>query len=565
MPRHPRLLATGLLVLLALTGCSSAGDPSGVETEPTAPAGDDRDGSPDPTVERPGGSLRFGLSSDPRSIDPRFVTDDEGTVVVDALFDSLVALDPSLEIVPSAASEWEVSDDARRFTFTLREGDTFHDGSPVTAADFARAFNRIADGQSTPSSSLAYYLSPVVGFAEAQSAGTPLRGVRAVDERTLEITLERPFPEFLEVLARPEFGPVPASADESVDRFTENPIGNGPFAMAEPWQRNQFIRVQRFEGYAGEAPKLDEVVFRIYANDPAQEIQYAEFASGQLQFAEVPASKRDEAIEQFGLSTDGYTGPGVLDGLSTTLYYYGFNLEQPPFDEPELRRAISLSIDRERIAREITRSTRVPADAIVPPSIPGSQQAPCRHCRYAPEEAGAIVEELRQREEQPLELEGFTLLHDAGTTHEAIAERVADDIETATGLVVDVEARPLAEMVRTLRAGEMEMFRLGWQADHPSPGSYLVPLFSSDRKGTDNLTRYDQPEVDELLEQARATTDEGVRRDLYAEVEDRVLRDVAIAPVLFYRHDKVVAPGVRDFVYTPMGTVDLARVWLDGP
>lgn len=545
-----------------LTGCSTRSGPAPGTTAPTAAQAGGATPTPAASTERAGGSLRFGLSSDPRSIDPRFAVDDEGAVVVDALFDSLVAWGTDLEVVPAAATSWEIDEDGRRFTFHLRQDAAFHDGTPVTAEDFERAFNRIADGQAVPTSTLAYYLEPVTGFRQAQTTGAPLRGVRVIDALTLEITLDEPFPEFLEVLARPEFAPVPAAADEDPEAFGEAPVGNGPFAMAEPWQRNQFIRVQRAEGYAGRRPLLDEVVFRIYANDAAQETQYAEFSSGQLQFAQVPASKRTEAIEQFGLSSDGYTGPGVLDGLSTALYYYGFNLEQPPFDDPELRRAISLSIDRSTIAEEILRGTRVPADAIVPPSVPGAQRSPCGHCRYDPEEAGAIVEAAR---EAGSELQTITLLHDSGTTHAAVAERVAADVERATGLRVEVQARPLPALLQSLQAGEMELFRLGWQADHPSPGAYLVPLFSSGRRGTDNLVRYADADVDELLGEARAAMDEQDRRRSYRAAEDRILADVAIAPILFYRHDKVVAPGVRDLVVTPMGTVDLARVWLAAP
>lgn len=552
------------LTVVLVAGCSDGGEEPNPLT-PTAPGAPGAGSPTDPSLERTGGSLRFGLSNDPRSIDPRFVADEEGSVVVDALFDSLVALDADLEVVPAAASSWEIDDEAREFVFTLREGETFHDGSPVTAADFARSFDRIADGQTNPLSPLSYYLEPISGFAEAQSSGASLRGVEAIDERTLRITLDEPFPEFLQVLAKPELAPLPPAADEDPGGFADSPVGNGPFAMAEPWQRNQFIRVERSETYAGESARLDEVVFRIYANDPAQEIQYAEFAGGQLQFAEVPASKRDEAVEQFGLSTDGYTGPGVLDGLSGTLYYYGFNVERPPFDDPAIRRAVSLSVDRERIAEEITRGTRVPATSIVPPSIPGGRSGACDHCRYDPEEARAIVDAARETEgEEPREFEPVTILHDRGTTHGAIADRIAEDLRTATGLEVEVRAVPLSELLRTARAGEVQIFRLGWQADRPSPGSYLLPLFSSDRIGTENLTRYSVEEVEAMLDVARSARDERERNARYREAEERILEDVAIAPILFYRHNKVVAPGVRGFTYTPLGTVDLARVWLDG-
>jgi oligopeptide transport system substrate-binding protein len=557
------LRIAGLLAVLAVAGVGCRSD--GEQTATPAPSEPSATATPSASPEPPsrtGGTLRYALSADPATIDPRFVVDDEGTVVVDALFDSLVALDEDLEVEPAAAEDWTVSDDGRIFTFTLREGATFHDGSPVTAEDFARSLNRIADGTADPRSFLAFHLAPIVGFNETQQDGRPLAGVQVIDDRTLEITLGQPFPEFLEVLARPSLAPTPAAAGEDPEGYALNPIGNGPFQMAQPWQRNQFIRVARFDDHWGEPAYLDDVVFRIYASDPAQETQFAEVVAGQVQFAQVPATKRQDAIEQFGISTDGYTGPGVLDGLSSTIYYYGFNTEAPPFDRPEVRRAISLLIDRESIAQEIMRDTRVPADAIVPPSIPGHQEGACDHCVYDPGAARAIIDELAAADEE-FELGAITLRHNAGATHEAIAERIAIDIRTALEIEVTVAEQELEPYVQTLRAGEMELFRLGWQADHPSPGAYLYPLFSGSRKGIDNLTRYDVPEVNTLLDDARATADEAERRALYQQAERRILEDVAIAPVLFYRHDKVVAPEVRDLRYSPMGLVNLHEVWLD--
>lgn len=553
------MLAASLV--LGATGCRSDGQSTATPTptEPTAAASPTA--SPEPP-SRVGGTLRYALSTDPAAIDPRFVVDDEGTVVVDALFDSLVALGDDLEVEPSAAESWTVSDDGRVFTFTLREGATFHDGSAVTAVDFARSFNRIADGTAEPRSFLAFHLAPIVGFTETQQDGRPLAGVQVVDERTLEISLAQPFPEFLQVLARPSLAPTPAAAEEDPEAYALSPVGNGPFQMAEPWQASQFIRVARFDDHWGEPAYLDAIVFRIYASDPAHETQFADMVAGQLQFGQVPPTKRQDAIEQFGISTDGYTGPGVLDGLSSTIYYYGFNTEVAPFDRPEVRRAISMLIDRETIATEILRDTRVAADAIVPPSLPGSQEGVCGHCAYDPAGARAIIDGLAAEDEE-FDLGSITILHNSGTTHETIAERIAVDIRTALEIEVTVRGQELEPYVQTLRTGDMQVFRLGWQADHPSPGAYLYPLFSGARKGTDNLTRYDVPEVNTLLEDARAATDETERHRLYQEAERHILEDVAIAPVLFYRHDKVVAPEVRDLRFSPMGLVNLHEVWLD--
>ena len=560
---------------LFVGACSSGGE-APPEESPTPT--EVRSPTPSPSPSEPagpieGGTLRYALGADPQTIDPRFVTDAEGRVVVDALFDSLVRLDDDFEVQPAAAESWEVSEDATRFEFTLREGATFHNGRPVRAADFARAFNRMANGTAEPRSFVAYQLAPVEGFEAAQLDGEPLSGLEVVDDRTLVITLSAPFAEFLEVLADPSLAPVPPRAESDPEAFGLAPVGNGPFQMSGEWSRGDFIRVARYPEYLGEEPFLDEVVFQIYANDPDQASQYGAFEDGRLHVAEVPAERLEDAVDSLGAARDGYSGPGVLNGPTTTLYYYGFNTERPPFDDPDVRRAISLLIDRETIVADVTDETRLVADAIVPPSLPDHQDDACPYCAYDEERAlrlwrgegepteGASPTEPSEpvdRGEGPL-----TIVHNEGRTHRAIAQRVATALRETLEVEVQIEARELTEFVQTLRAGEMGIFRFGWQADYPSAGSYLHPLFSSDEDNLDNLSRYHNEEVDDLLRQALAETDAGARTDLYRQVERHVLNQAVIAPIFVYRLHRVVAPEVHEFRHGPLGNVDLTRVWLD--
>ncbi|MBW3618878.1 MAG: ABC transporter substrate-binding protein [Actinobacteria bacterium] len=553
-PTTLRALAVLASVALATGACrrdgpdavpSATPSPSTATTQPELPPG---------ATELGGGSLRFALGADPAAIDPRFVADAEGRVVVDAVFDSLVRLGPDLRPRPAAALSWESNEDATEFTFSLDPGATFHDGSPVTAGDFVRAFDRIASGTATPPSFLAHRLEAVAGFEEAQTTGVGLAGLSAPDPTTLVIRLRYPYAEFPEVLADPSLAPVPAVAEADPVGFGERPIGNGPFQLAEPWQHDQFIRVARARPAAEGGPRLDEIVFPIYSADPAGEEQFADLEEGQLHVSEVPVSRTARAVEEFGLSDDGYRGPGLVDGLTTTVYYYGFNTEVPPFDDPDVRRAVAALIDRDRIVDTVTRGIRVVAEGVVPPSIPGAQEEPCPSCGYDPDRARELLGDR--------ELEPIRILHNRGRTHQGIAEAIAREMR-AVGLEVEVSALDLQPYVQTLRAGEMGMFRLGWEADHPSPGAYLHPLFGSEHVAGDNVTRFTDPEVDALLAAARAEPDEDARNELYQEVERRVLETAVVVPVFSYAHNRVVAPEVRDLVYDPFGTVDLSRVWLD--
>ncbi|MFP4636303.1 MAG: ABC transporter substrate-binding protein, partial [Nitriliruptoraceae bacterium] len=349
------------------------------------------------------------------------------------------------------------------------------------------------------------------------------------------------------------------------------------------------------------AALLDEVLFTIYPDDEAGDQQWEDLQEGQLHVGRIPVDRRAEVEARFGGSIDGYRGPGLIDGVSSSAYLYGFNVTEEPFDDPRLRRALSLAIDRESLAEDLLDGTRVAATSIIPPPFPGAQPDACEHCRHDPLTAVQLLEEvvddLAAEEEDdataegedgdedgddeaegddgdagsdaaqrpdPAELIGrIQLLHNRGATHTAIAERLADDIEQVLGLEVDFQAIGLQPFIRSVRAGDVPVFRMGWDVSGPDIDSYLWPLFHSSQIGRDNLTRYENPEVDELLERARATTDAEERLELYQQAERKILRDVPAIPVLWDRHRLAIALEVRGLEVSPYGRFTLEEAWLD--
>ena len=687
MPTLRSVLAGVIAGVLLASACSPPPEPPAATQPPSEQAAPP---VPGPVDERRGGTLRVGLSLDPYTLDPRFLADEQGQLIADALFDPLVRLDEHFEVVAGAAERWEMSEDGTELTFHLREA-SFHDGTPVTAEDFVRTFARIADGTADPRSFLAYLLAPVAGFDAAQAAGAPLAGVEALDARTLRIRLSVPDRSFLTTLADPSLVPVPVTADDDPAVFAEQPIGNGPFQMSEPRERDAFLRLRRNPDHHT-PPLLDEVLLQIYQEDLTRDRQWDDLLDGQLQVAEVPPERRDEAIDRFGRADDGASGPGFVEGLTSAVYLYGFDVTQPPFDLPELRRAISLAIDREALAEDVMLGSRVPATAMIPPSLPGAQAGACGYCRHDPEAArvqfelatqrvaadarddadpadpdvtgsaadddeaatdaggsdqaaetaadgaaetaadggaqdrgvedgaadedeggsdAAGTEELdtgedateaatedatedatqgADREDGGLEegdgdgdeegdpeqsteeavpppvLERLTLTHNRGRTHAAIAQRMAADIEDALGVEVDLDARELEPFLQAVSAGQVPVFRLGWDPAEPQPGSYLRPLFHSSQIGVDNLMRYASEDVDRYLDEAQTAAFPTVAEAWYRQAERRVLEDLPAMPLLWYRHQRVVAPEVRDLRISPLGRMSLAEAWLDtGP
>jgi ABC-type transport system substrate-binding protein len=634
------VLAGVIAGVLLLSACNA---PPAPPADPGPSPGQAAPPAPGPVDVRRGGTLRVGLSLDPYTLDPRFLADEQGQLIADALFDPLVRLDADFEVVPGAAETWEVSEAGTQLTFHLREA-AFHDGTPVTADDFVRTFVRIADGGASPPSFLAYLLAAVEGFDAAQAGQVPLAGVEALDERTLRIRLSVPDRSFLTTLADPSLVPVPVTADDDPEAFAEQPVGNGPFRMTEPREREAFLRLRRNAEHHA-PPLLDEVLLQIYQEDLTRDRQWDDLLDGQLQVAEVPPERRDEAIERFGRADDGVNGPGFLEGLTSAVYLYGFDVTQPPFDLPELRRAISLAIDREALAQDVMLGSRVPATAVIPPSLPGAQAGACGYCRHDPEaareqfelarqrlaaEAGeetepraaaadqgtpaegdddpaggedpdAAEEEVATEEDVPTEeelvtgedeangeadgteaggteeaedagsgeadlpavLERLTLTHNRGRTHAAIAQRMAADIEDALGVQVDLDARELEPFLQAVSAGEVAVFRLGWDPAEPQPGSYLRPLFHSSQIGVDNLTRYASEDVDRYLDEAQRAAFPTVAEAWYRQAERRVLEDLPAVPLLWYRHQRVVTPEVRDLRISPLGRMSFAEAWLD--
>lgn len=514
---------------------------SPAQPRPTAPAG---------------GTLRFGLGDDPHSIDPRLADDEPGLLVVDALFDSLTAHGRNQFPVPSAAASWIISEDQLTWTFVLAPQGRFHDGSPVVSTDFVRAFGRIADGTSRPRSFQAHLLRDVLGFAEAQQSGGPLAGVSAPDDHTLVIQLIRPNADFASVLAHPSLAPVPPSADE-VAGWAESPIGNGPFAMVEPWAHNQFIRLAR----VADSASLDEIIFRIYADDPNHAQQYLDFGAGQLHVAVVPPTELAIAERTYGSAGDGEDRPGVLDGPSATTYNYGFNTARAPFDRAAVRQAASLVMDREFIADDIMVGTRDAADALLPPGIVGRRPGTCQWCRHDPEAARALLAEA-QVILDPEALAPLVLAHPPGRTHARIAEHVAGALHEELGFEVEVRPLGLQAFHRALAAGEVDLFPIGWSSEHPLPSSFLAPLFHQREIPRDNVMRFADPEVDRLLDEAAATLDRRTRVELGQAAEDRVADLSPLTPLLTYRLQRVVASDVRGFRMDALGRVDLAKVSL---
>lgn len=556
-----RLLGSAVAVALALAACRPAPTPP-VAAPPATPA---------PTVlESPdtsggGGTVRYAIA-EPSAIVPVEAVGSAALAVVDALFDSLTAWGPppgpaesptALQVRPSAALTWTPGDGGRTWTFRLRPQATFHDGTtPVTAADFAYAWE-----QAVRLDHVGYHLRDVEGYEALRSGQADvLSGVTAVDEQTLEVRLTRANADFPAVVAHPALGPLPRRVWEAdPDGYRQQPLGNGPFAASEAWARNSFVRVRPFDGWRNRVrkPSVTEVVFQVMDLDTA----YLAFQQGRLDFTELPPGALSDAVEAYGESPDGYTGPGVLRGDVPVLYYLGFSMDRPPFDDVEVRRAVSRAIDRAALTAELLEGNVRPASSLIPPALEGAVVGRCPTCEHDPAAAEQVFAE---RGITDLEL---WFNRDGG--HERIARQLRRDLQ-AVGVRLELRTEELPAYLSALEAGEAGLYRFGWAVDYPTLENALAPILHSSTSGADegsyNYGGYAAADVDALLDDARATLDAREREARYREAADLALnRDQALVPLFTYRHAAVASDRLDGLVYDAMGNLDLVAVDIADP
>ena len=549
---RPRVLALPLAVAALLAAaCDPAGEQGGTATPSPVPSAHASASSP--PLE--GATLRWAVR-EPAGIVPSSAVDSSALLVVDTLFDSLTDLAADGTVRSSAAAEWEAFADGGRWRFRLRDDARYHDGTPVTARDFVTAWTAtVVQGRTGA------HLQDVVGYrALREGRSDRMRGLRALDDRTLEVRLHTPNMELPAIVAHPSLGPVPPAARDDPAAFDDHPVGNGPYAMAEPWARGQFIRVTRFDDWsngprARSRERVREIVFRTIDADAA----YVGFQQGRIDVAPVPAGALVQAQRTYGEALDG-RGPGVVDARVPSLYFIGVRVDRPPWDDPELRRALSRAIDRAALVESDRDLQLDVAHGLVPLALPGGGTEFCDTCLHLPSLAESAFAAAGVDE--------ITLTYDEGGGHDELMEQIRRHL-LAVGVRVELRGLPFDDYLAALEAGEVDLYRFGWQAQHASPGAMLEPLLRSGAPAElgdgANYGGYASAEIDDLIAQARTTASAEERQRLWSEVERIGLREQAVVPLFTYRQRTAISQRIENLTLTPWGTAtpERARVVAD--
>ena len=483
-------------------------------------------------------TLHRGNGAEPETLDPHRATSVASSHILRDLYEGLVTLSPAGKPVPGAAADWQVGDDGLRWVFTLRSDGRWSNGEPVTADDFVAGMRR-----SIAPATGSYYaqMLEIIEGAPAILAGEAppeTLAVRALGPRRLEIRLETPAPYLPGLLTHPATFAVHQPAVAEHGKAFDRPgrlVSNGAYRLAERVLQSHVTLERNPHFHAADTVALERVVFHSTENIEAELSRYR---AGELDWtADIPVTRmdwvRDTIPDQFHAHP--YLGT----------YYYGYNITRPPFaDSPELRKALAMVIDRERIAGKVVGTGELPAFGFVPPGVDDYQGARPEWADWSlerrRERARALYREAGYSEDEPLEVE---LRYNTQDNHRKIAIAIAWMWREHLGVRTRLINEEFKVFLTTRRMKQVtEVYRAGWIGDYNDPFTFLEILHSGHGL---NDTGYASARYDALLERAAAEADAGRRMDLLRQAEAQLLEDLPVLPIYFYTSRRLVKPHVR--------------------
>jgi len=376
--------------------------------------------------------------------------------------------------------------------------------------------------------------------------------VKALDPLTLQVTLSKPFADFPTTLGHTvswAFPPELADTKAKQKAFEQHPVGAGPYQFVS-WTHNKSVVIKKFPGFFGTPGHVDQFDFAIYpsADDVAP---FNAFKAGQLDFAHIPSGQRRATF------ADPQLGKDALSGFQFILYYYGFQLNGDNLlaKNKSLRQALAWATNSAAVVNNVNEGVGKVADGLVPAGLPGYQPGMSPY-HYDPAKAKELITQ------SGVSNPAVTLSYNTDPGHQRIAEALAQGYEQA-GFKVKLANYEWGAFLDKLSKGELEFWRLGWQADYPLMDNFLYPLFYSKQAGLNNYTYYNNPEVDQMLLDARAESDQQKRYDDYNAIGKKIMEDVPEVPIYFYGLADVVTPQAVNFIVDKMGQSRLELVGLD--
>jgi ABC-type oligopeptide transport system substrate-binding subunit len=535
--RSGALVAAGIAAAMMLSACGGSDDKGGGSSAAT------------------GGTFSMYIGEPENALVPGNTTEDQGNQVVSSLWTGLVQYDDKGEVTYTGVADSIKSDDNTTWTVKLKDGWTFHDGTPVTAKSFVDAWNYTAYSPNAQGAS--YFFANVDGYdalqaptdADGNVTGDPaakeMTGLKVVDDQTFTVTLTSAFAQYPVTVGYTAFYPLPEAFFTDPEAAGKKPIGNGPFKADGDFVPGTGITLSRYDDYAGDdKAKVDKVEYRVYAD---VNTAYTDVQGGTLDvLRRIPPDAAGTAPDEFG---DRY-----LEDESSSFTYLGFPMYDPRYADKRVRQAFSMAIDREEIAKQIFSGTRTPAKDIIAPMIDGARDDACKYCELDVEKAKQLLDEAGFDKTKPVEL-----WFNAGAGHDAWVQAVGNQLRKNLGIEYVLKGDlDFAQYLPLLDSkGMTGPFRLGWSMDYPSPQNYLEPLFSTAALAPagSNQTFYTNPKFDDLVSQGNQASNNEEAIKLYQQADDILLEDMPVIPMFFQVEQSVYSENVDNVVVDLFGRV----------
>ena len=484
--------------------------------------------------------LEGGESTNPKNYDPAFYGGDK------RVFSGLVSLDPQLNLTPDLAETWDVSADGTVYTFHLHINAKFHNGRAVTAQDVIYSWERAASPTLGSDITLTY-LGDIVGIREmATGQADHIKGLTALDEHTLQVTIDAPKPYFIYKLTFPTAFVLDKQNVESGKDWYRHPNGTGPYKLVEWTSFKRIVYEANKDFYLG-APSIPYIVINLYSGD-SQRL----YETGDVDIADV------YSIDRFTDPTEPLHNE-LRTGVSLCTGYIVFDTTKPPFDDVNVRKAFSMAFNRHQYIDVVGNGHTLPAIGIYPPGLPGFNIG-LKGLPYDPAQARALLKQSKYGTNLPPIL----------FTSSGIGSYIGGDVAALAqmwkqnlGVTITVEnLEPNFYYDEILSGNHGQLFDTGWCADYPDPENFADALFHTGSK--QNSGGYTNPQLDTLLESARTERDVTKRINMYQQAEQMIVDDAA---VLFTTHSlnyELVKPYVKGYVLTPINIPIERYMWLDG-
>jgi oligopeptide transport system substrate-binding protein len=463
------------------------------------------------------------------TLDPALSEEGAGGII-GALFSSLVQMDKNSQPIPDLAEKWDVNSDKTVYTFHLRKNAAFHNGSPVTARDVKFSWER-ACNPATGSPKAQTYLGDIVGAVDLlEGKAAEIRGLKVIDDLTLQVTLDGPKPYFLSKIACPAAFIVDRANVIQGSDWYSRANGSGPFKIKQ-WTKGQVLVLERNENYYLGPAKLKNVVFRIFSGMPV-----TMYENSEIDIAQVSLSENDKVNDP-----SNPLNKELLTAKEPAMGYLGFNVAMPPFDNPKVRQAFAMALDLDKIVEVSLKDIAERTGSLLPPAMPGYNPG-LKPLAFNPVQAKKLLEE------SGLNLDDFppvTLYVNLGASpaEEAMVAMWKQNL----GIEVKIEVvSEMKEYIRRIHAREFQLFSGSWRADYLDPQNFLEVLFQSHSQ--ENYTGYSNPEIDTALAAAAVEQNPQKRLEMYREIEKKILNDLPVVPYYTnFTYNILVKPYVKGY------------------